>query len=213
MKTCYIVGAGDFFEKSLPVKEGDYVIAADGGYEHLLKIGIIPDVILGDFDSIDPNIYKNISGTGNLRDKIIEFPRQKDETDMMLAVRHGMEKGYGFFQIFGWGGGRVSHTFANMQLITYIFQMGAEGALIDRETLVTAVKNAEISFGKDQKGYISLLSLNDVSEGITIKGLKYEIENASLENYTTVGVSNEFIGKENSIRVENGLLAIIIENL
>ena len=82
MKTCFIVGAGEFFENSLAVKPGDLVIAADGGYLHLQKIGVIPDIIMGDFDSAEKPDFENIA----------VFNSEKDDTDTMLAVKLGFDR-------------------------------------------------------------------------------------------------------------------------
>jgi len=97
---CYIAGAGEFVENELPIAS-DFVIAADGGYTELVGRGIVPDLVVGDFDSL---------GTAPDHPNIVFSPVEKDDTDMMLAVRQGLDRGYMSFIINGGVGGRLDHT-------------------------------------------------------------------------------------------------------
>ena len=199
MSDCYIVGAGDFNEKTLDITDGDIVIAADGGYEYLDKIGIKPDIYMGDFDSA-PKPQTNAD--------IEVFKCEKDDTDTLLAVKHGFELGFKSFKIYGGCGGRADHTFSNIQTLAYIVSRGGRAMLFGNSEVYT-VTDSEVSFGGDMKGKISVFSLSDKAEGVSIKGLKYELEDSVLTNLFPRGVSNEFIGKPSEISVKNGLLLII----
>ncbi len=199
---CYIVGAGDFDESREAFLESDYIIACDGGYEYLEKIGIKPDLIIGDFDSA------SAVPTG---DNIIKLNPIKNDTDTFHALMTGLEMGYKEFKIFGGTGGRISHTLANIQALSYLTKLGAKGYLIDRTSVITAITNDIFSFGSDMKGYISVFSNGGISEGITINGLKYELEDGTLDCDFSLGVSNEFIGKSGSISVKSGTLIIVYE--
>ena len=199
MSDCYIVGAGDFNEKTLDITDGDIVIAADGGYEYLDKIGIKPDIYMGDFDSA-PKPQTNAD--------IEVFKCEKDDTDTLLAVKHGFELGFKSFKIYGGCGGRADHTFSNIQTLAYIVSRGGRAMLFGTSEVYT-VTDSEVSFGGDMKGKISVFSLSDKAEGVSIKGLKYELEDSVLTNLFPLGVSNEFIGKPSEISVKNGLLLII----
>ena len=199
MSDCYIVGAGDFNEKTLDITDGDIVIAADGGYEYLDKIGIKPDIYMGDFDSA-PKPQTNAD--------IEVFKCEKDDTDTLLAVKHGFELGFKSFKIYGGCGGRADHTFSNIQTLAYIVSRGGRAMLFGNSEVYT-VTDSEVSFGGDMKGKISVFSLSDRAEGVSIKGLKYELEDSVLTNLFPLGVSNEFIGKPSEISVKNGLLLII----
>ena len=200
-KRCYIAGAGEFNKNELP-KKGDYVIAADNGYTALLSNEITPDMVVGDFDSL-----------GSIPDhpNVIQSPAEKDDTDMMLAVKQALELGYKTLLINGGLGGRLDQTHANMQILTYIAECGARGILIGRTTHVTAVKNGKISFKTTEKpgGTISVFCAGDRAEGVTLKGLKYPLDNATLTNVDPIGVSNEFTDSPAIISVENGILIII----
>ena len=103
MSTCYIVGAGDFYGELSP-RDGDIIIAADGGYDTLKKLGIEPDLLLGDMDSL--------TEVPRALEKLV-YPVRKDETDTHLAYLEGVRRGYTDFVIYGGVGGRDDHTFAN----------------------------------------------------------------------------------------------------
>lgn len=200
MGICYIVGAGECAEIDFKKEENDFVIAADGGYKYLLEAGIIPDAIIGDFDSL------GFLPEGN---NVLKLNPVKDITDMKAAVDFGVDKGYKTFHIYGACGGRIDHTVANFQLATEMACNGFAVYIHDGNTVITAIKNGEINFDSKCKGYISVFSHSDVSKGVSIKGLKYELENAELSNTCSLGVSNEFIGQKSKILVENGLLLIV----
>ena len=200
MSVCYIVGAGEC--DSLPIEktDGDIVIAADGGLKHLERFGVKPDIIIGDFDSL---------GLIPEGDKVIRLKPEKDVTDMYAAVEVGMEYGCDRFEIFGAMGGRFDHSLANIQLAVSLAEKRISHVVRGNGFSVVAVRNGGIPFFSDMKGYISVFSHSDVCKGVTIKGLKYELENAELSNSFSLGVSNEFTGKDSSISVENGTLVII----
>ncbi len=200
MKTCFIVGAGEFFENSLAVKPGDLVIAADGGYLHLQKIGITPHIIMGDFDSSVKPDFENIA----------VFNSEKDDTDTMLAVKYGFEKGFSRFEIYGGTGGRSDHTIANIQALSYICKNGGQGFLYDNGQVFT-VTASRAEFDMTYKGKISVFSLCERATGVYESGLKYSLHNAELTNSDPLGVSNEFIGQPARISVESGLLLIIYD--
>ncbi len=199
MKKCLIIGAGEFFENSLSPCKGDFVIAADGGYKHLKLSGINPDLIMGDFDSAEKPDFENIE----------VFPKEKDDTDTMLAVKQGISQGYKEFHIYG-GWGDADHTIANVQTLLYISDLGGRGYLYGKGCVLTVISD-KITFDKDQRGRISVFSMTDKSEGVTISGLKYNIENASLKSSFPLGVSNEFTGSEAVISVKSGKLLIVYD--
>ena len=201
-KICYIIGAGDIYTKSrIKAENDDYVICADGGYAHRTLLSREPDLVVGDFDS-----YGAIPET----QKKIVAPREKDETDMMLAVNEGLKRGYKEFVIFGaLGGSRFEHSVGNIQLLAYICDKGARATLVHKGELFTAFRNSEVRFPSEKEGYVSVFSLCDESKGVNIRNLKYEVEDFTLRANMPVGISNEFIGKESSVSVENGTLLVI----
>lgn len=202
---CYIFGAGERSDCDISLTSGDFVIAADGGFDYLKEIGLRADYVLGDFDSVL---------SYDLPSDSIRYPKEKDDTDMMLAIKLGLEKGYEEFVIYGGLGGRLDHTMANIQALTYLSHNGAMGTLYGKDYALRVVTDGTISFGKDlpenQAGNTcSVFSLSDVSVNVTIQGLKYEISDQDLNNDFPLGISNEFTGKKAFINVKKGTLAVL----
>ena len=201
MKTCVIFGAAEFEALVAPVTENDLVIAADGGVIHVEKLGIQPDVILGDFDSL-----------GYVPQGARVYPVEKDDTDSMLAVRLGLEAGCKRFLLYGaLDGPRLDHTVANMQTLLYLANHGAKGFLIGRNQILTTIREETVVFPKEFAGIFSLFCMGQTAEGITLRNLKYCLEDGCLDSGFPLGVSNHFTGKEASVTVKKGTLLAIYE--
>ena len=198
-KRCYIMGAGESSEL-LKILSAEYFIAADGGYKELVSCGITPDLVIGDFDSLcDVPAHPNI----------IQTPTEKDETDMMMAVRKGLELGYTEFYLDGGMGGRFDHTYSNIQTLSYIVQNGARGYLLGKEVCISAIKNDKLQFKSGLSGVISVFCVNQDATGVSLKGQKYTLDNAKMSNIFPYGVSNEFTGAPAEIEVRDGVLLVI----
>ena len=196
---CYIAGAGDFFSGELP-RKGDYIIAADGGYVELVARGYKPDIVVGDFDSLGGIPQHN---------NVLSSPTEKDDTDMMLAVKHGLERGCTEFIINGGLGGRFDHTLANLQVLSYISRSKAQGVLVGRDVCITSVSNGSISFMTGASGRVSVFCAGDKAEGVTLSGMKYTLDEARLTLDDPLGVSNEFTGAPAVITVRKGTLLVV----
>ena len=201
MGRCVIFCAGGFEKLALPICEGDYILAADGGLAHLQKLGLTPNGILGDFDSL-----------GYIPQAAQVFPVEKDDTDSMLAVRKGLDLGYREFILYGaLDGPRLDHTIANLQTLLFLESQGAKGTLVGLKYLITTVKDGILQLPTAQEGIVSVFCLGEKAEGVTIRGLKYELEKGTLESSFPLGVSNHFIGKEATVAVENGTLTVMYD--
>ncbi len=199
MKRCVIFCAVGFDSLIDPIGEEDYVIAADGGFQHTEKLGITPDAILGDFDSLG---YTPAGAN--------VFPVEKDDTDAMLAVRHGLARGFREFLIYGGlDGPRLDHTFANVQTLHFLAEHGAWGYLVGKDYILTVVKNGRIRFPAGATGTISVFCVGPDAQGVTERGLYYPLENAALTSGFPLGASNHFTGAEAEISVEKGSLLLI----
>ena len=118
MATCYIVGAGDFTARGFAPGPGDLILAADGGYRALYRLGTTPDLLLGDFDSLgDAPLPPDLP--------VLRFPARKDDTDTGLALRHGLMLGFRDFALYGCAGGRTDHLLANFQSMARVSRLGA----------------------------------------------------------------------------------------
>ena len=196
MGTCVIFCAAEFDALAAPLKEGDYLLAADGGLAHLQKLGLKPHGIIGDFDSL-----------GFVPEGAEVFPVEKDDTDAMLAVRHGLERGFREFVIYGGlDGQRLDHTVANYQTLQFLADHGAVGYLVGKDYIVTVIKNETIAFDKNAEGILSLFCLGTDARGVNLQGLQYPLDNGTLSSGFPLGVSNHFVGTEAKIQVEDGSL-------
>ena len=199
MKTCVIFCAARFDELLQPIAPGDFVIAADGGLLHTESLGITPDAILGDFDSL-----------GYVPEGSRVFPVEKDDTDAMLAIRLGLKQGCREFLLYGsLDGPRLDHTVANFQALQYLADRGARGYLIGKDTLVTVVKDSILRFPAGCTGTVSVFCHGADAHGVTLAGLHYPLENGTLTAGFPLGVSNHFTGDSASIAVENGSLLVL----
>lgn len=204
---CYIIGAGKIVSGGWlygQVKPGpdDYVIAADGGYATCSNCGIPMNLVLGDFDSL---------GYVPVHPNLIRLASAKDDTDMLYAIRKGLELGYRTFQIYGGTGGRPDHTLANYQCLAYLARQGACGILCSPGMRMTVIANDTLKLPAYERGMVSIFCMGDRAEDVVIEGLKYSMNHETLTNDFPIGVSNEFIGRSSTISVENGTLLVMWE--
>jgi len=198
---CIIFCAGGFHSLAAPVEKQDYLIAADGGFRHLLALGLTPNAILGDFDSL-----------GFTPQNATVFPVEKDDTDAMLAVRKALELGYREILLYGTlDGPRLDHTIANLQTLQFLADQGAVGYLIGNDYIATVVKDGSLSFLKDAEGIVSIFCMGKDAEGVSLTGLKYPLNNGRLSAGFPLGVSNHFTGTSATVQVSKGSLLILYD--
>ena len=180
MAKCLIFCAGGFHGLLEPVRQDDYLIAADGGLRHLEALGLRPHSILGDFDSL-----------GHVPEGATVFPVEKDDTDAMLAVRQGLRLGYREFLLYGgMEGPRLDHTVANLQT-------------------AAVIRSGELHFPSTTPGTLSVFCLGPDAKGVDLVGLKYPLEDGSLTAGFPLGVSNQTLGGPATVRVAEGRLLVI----
>lgn len=183
MKTAYIFCKSfDLNADKIKIESGFY-IAADSGLETAEKLGIKPDIIIGDFDSVEPELlaeYQNI----------IKYPAQKDDTDSMLCVKYALEHGFTDIIIIGGTGGRLDHTLANLALLRYIKNRGGTGCITDGFNRVSYIANGGARIYKNYK-YVSIIPVSPELRGVTLTGFLYNLENGSVKSDEPYTVSNE----------------------
>ena len=195
MNTCVIFCAAGFDGLLSPIPADALVIAADGGLRHTQALGLTPDIILGDFDSL-----------GYIPTGSRVYPVEKDDTDAMLAVRVGLEQGCGDFLFYGaMDGPRLDHTIANFQTLAFLSTHGARGWLIGRDYIATVLSGGSIEFSENASGIFSLFCLGASAE-VSIEGLQYPLEHGHLTPDFPLGVSNHFVGRPARITVHEGLV-------
>lgn len=199
MGTCVIFCAADFDRLVAPLKKEDFIIAADGGLQHTEKLGIVPNEILGDFDSL-----------GFTPQGANVFPVEKDDTDAMLAVRRGLDLGYRDFVLYGsLGGPRLDHTIANFQTLQFLADRGATGYLAGTSYLATVVKNGSITFPAGKTGTVSVFCLGPDAWGVDLEGLYYPLKDGTMTAGFPLGVSNHFTADAATISVKDGSLLVL----
>jgi thiamine pyrophosphokinase len=195
MKPCIIFCAAGFDGLLSPIPKNSLVIAADGGLRHTQALGLTPDIILGDFDSL-----------GYIPTGSRVYPVEKDDTDAMLAVRVGLEQGCGNFLFYGaMDGPRLDHTIANFQTLAFLSTHGARGWLIGRDYIATVLSAESIDFSGEASGIFSLFCLGASAE-VSIEGLHYPLSRGRLTPDFPLGVSNHFVGTPARITVHEGLV-------
>lgn len=195
---CYIIGAYHGEDAVILPTSADFVIAADGGYAALQALGVQANLVVGDFDSL---------GYVPEAEEIVQHPVRKDDTDTLLAIRLGLERGYRNFVITGALGGRLDHTFANLQALLFLRDHGARGVLYGDGFAATAVTDSSITI--EGSGTLSVFSFDPAAKGVCLRDVSYPLEDAELTSSFPIGVSNEFIGKPAVISVENGTLLVL----
>lgn len=201
MKRCFIFAAGTFYGLRERPAAGDLVIAADAGYRVCCAAGITPDLLLGDFDSMEqPEDFSNIHRS----------PVEKDDTDTMLAVKTAIDSGCKEVYIYGGTGGkRLDHTIANLQTLLYLRRRGVRGWLYDDDFIWTVIEDESMTISRTVEwGLFSAFCLGDRAEGLDLTGFQYPLRDAVLTPEFPLAVSNHIVEPEAEIRVRKGALAI-----
>ncbi len=203
--TCVIFGAGEYYAQQPFIPRDSFVVAADGGLDHARELGMDVDFVVGDFDSIT-----GARPSGD--DRTIVLPPEKDDPDLLSALKIGWAHGARTFHIYGALGGRIDHTISNIQLMALLAERGASGYLHGDGEIVTAICDGEISFQRNDVKpgrMVSVFSHSDSSTGVNEIGLKYEIHDARMSSIRVNGLSNEFSdGNPASISVRHGTLIV-----
>lgn len=181
------------------------IISCDGGMRHTMRLGITPDYIVGDFDSVQPevlNYYKNM----NIELK--QVPCRKDETDMELGINHAVELGANDITLIGGIGSRLDHTLANIFQLIKLERLGIKGRLVNEKNIITLCTSREDIYGK--KGdIVSFIPITDIVTGVSNKGLEYPLNNAVMHMDSPMGVSNVMKGNHAEYSFESGMALII----
>ena len=202
MKKVILIGAGPLL--SLPDRHGSFLVCCDGGYRYLKDRGREPDLLVGDFDTFPKEEI------GHPKEVISLNPR-KDDTDSFFAVKELLKRGYREFHLYGLYGGRRDQTRASLNLLSYLCDRKAEGILYseDRKEKRVRIDHQSLLLSPLSHGFVSVFSYSPISHGVTIKGRKYALSDKDLTSSTSLGCSNEFVGKEGRIMVKEGKLRIV----
>ena len=204
MKSCVIFSGGEKVDKSCADFDeinNSLVISADKGFELACEWKIKPDIVMGDFDSLG-KIPEN-------EGKVLVFPSEKDDTDLMLAVKEGLKRGCEKFVLYGCLGGRLDHTLGNLQTLAYLVEKGATGKIVSENEIIQLVPKGKYIVNNQRGFSLSLLSFSEKVSGLTIKGTKYRLENGTISNSLPIGISNAITDESAEISFESGELLVI----
>ena len=207
MFRCFIITSylnGDL-PSILDKNNEDFIICADNGYSVAKNNGIVPNIIIGDFDSFDSS---EIDFPSNI--ETLKLPVEKDVTDTLACVKYAINKGFKEIIIIGGIGGRLDHTMANLQCLLYGLSLGVNIELRDSNNIATLHFPSEIIIKKEKNFKVSLFSFDHVCDGISTKGLKYQLFNDKLSQGFPLGVSNEFTAEYASVSFKSGILLLIL---
>ena len=209
MKRCVVVAAGqicDYARAKSFLLPDDYFIFCDGGLAHADGLYVKPDIIVGDFDSCaseDLARWKDSCET-------VHLPREKDDTDTLFAVKLALERGYEDFLLLGAMGGRFDHAMGNVSILLYLHGLGKQALLVDDYSQMQIVGKEPFHID-DSCSYFSVLTVAGNVSGVTIKNVKYPLENASLSADFQLGISNEVLpGKVAEVSVEQGRVLVVV---
>lgn len=205
LKRAVIISAGTIsdyeFTKAL-IRDDDFIICADGGLNHALKMGVTPNLIVGDFDSFKGELPEG--------ENVVSLPCEKDYTDTHTAVFEAKKRGAAEILLLGTSGTRLDHTIANIALLETMRRMGIRGKMIDKNNCLFLAEKHEIITGMPGTT-VSLLPLLPV-KGITMKGFKWSLKNADIELFNPIWVSNELTEEQAEISFDSGVLLVDLAN-
>lgn len=201
---CVIIGGGDCsstFLKENIAPENDYIICADSGYDYAVSANIVPDLLIGDFDSISA-IPEGLN--------IITLPIEKDVTDCVAAFDEGVKKGFKSFVLFGGTGGRFEHTLANVSLMAKASQSDISFVMLDEKHIFRSITDSSVKIERKENQQISVFAYGGRAFGVTEKGFHYPLWDYTLDPFDgALGTSNDIIEDIGEISVQSGTLIII----
>ncbi|NLW16658.1 MAG: thiamine diphosphokinase [Firmicutes bacterium] len=188
------------------LRADDYIVCADGALKHLVRLQIWPDLLVGDFDSIDGELLAAAKEQGV---EMLTFEREKDYTDTELAWQAIREQGYRQLLVVGGWGDRLDHSLANLLLFAPYGQTGYHICMTDGTTDAYLVSD-KLSLRHCQDRLVSIIALTPVARGVTARGLYWPLNDATLNWGQALGISNIPVAEEVTIEVQEGLLLVVV---
>lgn len=198
-----IISSGKINDYSLLKKlicENDYIVCADGGLNHIMQIDKIPNIVLGDLDSISDLGIKYISEK-NI--EVEKFPSKKNNTDTELAIMHLVNKGIDDITLIGGTGTRLDHSLANIYLLKKVNKDGIVFKIVDENNVINLVSDS-ITISRSEDRFISIIPLNYEGIVVSLVGFKYPLKEKYIEFSSTLGISNEIIDEKGIVIIHKG---------
>ncbi len=190
--TALIIGSGIFCKSCLEYS-ADIIICADGGYNSAKEYGVVPDIVLGDMDSVKLDIET----------EHIVYPCEKNETDSEIAIDYALKKGCNKIIMAGFTGTRLDHTLNNIFLLEKIHNSGAEGIIVDENNEIFYLSD-KIEIIGNPGDFVSVIPVSEKLEGISNEGFKYPLFNETLYFSSSRGISNQLLGNKGIISIKRG---------
>lgn len=208
MKRALIIGNGEEVKKKIiDGIDCDYVVCADGGLEKAKKYGIVPDLIIGDLDSLAPHVLKEYEKNVPLE----KFPSEKDLTDMELAIEAAVSKGYKRIVLTGATGTRLDHTLGNIMLMEKYQKAGVNISIIDNNNEIKMISDdGELYIEAKEGRYISIIPLTDSIQGLYLEGFKYPLTNVKVQRGSTLCISNQVKDEAGKVKLRQGKALVFI---
>ena len=187
-------------------KNYDFILAADGGTNHCIKAGILPDLIIGDLDSISDSTLR-ISKENNI--PIEKFPVKKDSTDTELSIDYLIKKGYKEISLIGVIGSRMDHSLGNILLLNKLNDSGVKGKIMDDNNTIYLVDD-ELELPREGDSYLSIVPITNTGINVSLKGFEYELEFRDVEFASTFCISNKIIEEKARITIHEGKALVFI---
>ena len=183
-------------------KQSNYIICADGGQIIAKRNHIVPDCVIGDFDSSNNNKFFNC--------KYITYPAEKDLTDTEASIYHALQNNFTDIVLYGGIGGRLDHTLGNVSLLLKFYSEFHSIRFLDKHNEMQILHNNRMKLlSSSDYPYFSLITIEEKAFGITTEGAKYNLDNETLYRASTRGISNEIINESVQIEVTNGTLLVV----
>lgn len=190
------------------IKPGDRLIGADHGAWFLVENGRVPDLSIGDFDSVDADQLRLIAEASRAFTGC--DPVDKNYTDTEMAVMTALEEAPSSIVLLGVLGTRFDHSLANVHLLVKCAEQGVPCRIVDAHNEVALVQpDRPLTVAKSRFANVSLLPLTSRVTGITLSGFQYPLEEATLTMGQSLGISNVLIGSEGTVATKSGLLLVI----
>jgi thiamine pyrophosphokinase len=208
MKHVTIFANGEIEKDQIDLPQNSIIIAADGGARHCLHLGIHPEVVIGDFDSLTAEEIASLEARGS---NLIHHPVDKDETDLELALNHALELGANQITLYGLLGGRWDMSFANLLLLAAPKYAGIRFLVLSGNTEAYLLRGGETLTIRGQPGdTVSAVPLADAARGLTYEGLQWPLKEANLPFGTPRGVSNTLVSQEARVHLKQGILFVFL---
>jgi len=184
----------------------EYVICADGGLEKAENLKLVPNVIIGDMDSVNKVVLKKYL---DMKIELVKYPAEKNYTDMELAIEYALEKGFKDIILIGATGSRLDHTFANILLIEAYYKKGIRVKIIDNNNIIQLITNS-MEIQNKRNYFASIVPITEFIEGLTLKGFKYPLNNVIVNRGSTLCISNQIISEKGIITLNKGTALLFI---